>query len=320
MQTYPPFSIESQRFNQDTYFGRLQRCFDIVDPRTLFVSEKTLQDSIKMIEDFKKGERNQLTDAQLWRARKIKEAIIHPDTGEKIFAPFRMSGYVPFGTLPVIGMLIPGASFGQVIFWQWLNQSHNACVNYANRNATKATAISSFIKSYFAAVASAISIALSFSYVIKKSRLSPEMKLFASRFVAYPATSLANICNVCIMRSGELKDGIDVEDENGNVIGVSKIAAKQAVFETALSRVFLPAPILIFPPLIMSALEKTRFLTKHRRLIFPVNVFVCTMSFGLALPFAIALFPQQSKMSKEKLEPEIADKTKSLFVKFNKGL
>ena len=67
---------------------------------------------------------------------------------------------------------------------------------------------------------------------------------------------MANICNVYIMRSGELKDGIDVEDDNGNVIGVSRIAAKQAVWETALSRVFLPAPILIFPPLIMAALEK----------------------------------------------------------------
>ncbi|XP_019470580.1 uncharacterized protein LOC104910884 isoform X3 [Meleagris gallopavo] len=40
-------------------------------------------------------------DAQLqslWGAQKIKQAIIHPDTNETIFMPFRMSGYIPFGT------------------------------------------------------------------------------------------------------------------------------------------------------------------------------------------------------------------------------
>jgi len=27
------------------------------------------------------------------------QAIIHPDTGKKVLIPFRMSGYVPFGTV-----------------------------------------------------------------------------------------------------------------------------------------------------------------------------------------------------------------------------
>ena len=51
--------------------------------------------------------------------------------------PFRMSGYVPFNAPILAGLLIPNPSMGQLVFWQWLNQSHNACVNYANRNATK---------------------------------------------------------------------------------------------------------------------------------------------------------------------------------------
>lgn len=35
------------------------------------------------------------------------------------------------------GMLMKNPTIKQIIFWQWINQSHNACVNFSNRNATK---------------------------------------------------------------------------------------------------------------------------------------------------------------------------------------
>ncbi|XP_057306614.1 sideroflexin-5-like [Hydractinia symbiolongicarpus] len=320
--TYPPFSLDKQRYDQSTYFGRVQRCFSIVDPSTLFVSSKKLTDSMALLNDFNEGTLPAgVTDAQLWKARKIKEAIIHPDTGEKILMPFRMSGYVPFGTVSVIGMLIPGASVKQVIFWQWLNQTHNACVNYSNRNATKPTPTARFVMSYVGAVTSAVGIAVGISMLIRKtSLLSAGQKLLASRFVAYPATSAANVCNVYMMRQNELQEGVEVEDENGNVVGSSKIAASKAVYETAISRVLLPAPILIFPPLIMAWLEKTKTFRRKPRLNMPINAAVCTLAFGLALPFAIAMFPQKTKIEVSKLEAEISSKTSSGVVYFNKGL
>lgn len=36
----------------------------------------------------------------------------------------------------------------------------------------------------------------------------------------------ANICNVVLMRYGELEEGIDVLDADGNLVGSSKIAAR----------------------------------------------------------------------------------------------
>ena len=58
------------------------------------------------------------------------------------------------------------------------------------------------------------------------------------------------------MRAPELETGIDVYDEAGNKIGTSKVAAKRAVIETALTRAFLPIPLLLAPPCIMPFLEK----------------------------------------------------------------
>ncbi|XP_065071084.1 sideroflexin-5-like [Rhopilema esculentum] len=317
----PTFSLDGDQFDQRTYLGRLYRCFNLVDPRTLFTSKAQLQDALSLLESFRLGTLpKDVSDKQLWHARKIKEAIIHPDTGEKILLPFRMSGFVPFGTITVVGMLLPSPSLKQIIFWQWMNQSHNAFVNYANRNATKETPTSRFIQSYAGAVTSAVGIAVGLSLFIKRSTLSTNSKALVQRFVAYPATCMANLCNIFLMRQNELREGIEVEDENGNVVGTSKIAAWKAVQDTALTRIALPAPILIVPPIIMAFLERTKFLIARPRLNLPLNALVCTFSFGVTLPFAIALFPQRSKIAARRLEEEIQAKTASEDLYFNKGL
>ena len=55
-----------------------------------------------LLKRYKNGEKNVATDEQLWKAQKVTQAILHPDTGEKILPPFRMSGYVPFGWITVL--------------------------------------------------------------------------------------------------------------------------------------------------------------------------------------------------------------------------
>ncbi|XP_068746847.1 sideroflexin-5-like isoform X2 [Montipora capricornis] len=267
--------------------------------RKLYLSKK-LQDSINLLKQFKNGTLPKgITDQKLWEARKIKEAIIHPDTGKKVFMPFRMSGYVPFGTVTVIGMLLPAPSLPTVVFWQWMNQSHNAAVNYSNRNASK----------------------LGLTTLVKRARISnPSLKALLQRLVAYPATATANICNVVLMRNHELFTGIEVKDKEGHVVGTSKIAARKAVSETTLTRVLLPLPVLVIPPFAMQALERTKFLMSRPKLYFPVQVLVCVAAFGFGLPLAIALFPQTTQVSPSVLEPEIQMNTKETTLYYNKGL
>lgn len=37
----------------------------------------------------------------------------------------------------------------------------------------------------------------------------------------------ANVCNVILMRNNELSEGIEVVDEDGNVVGTSVVAARK---------------------------------------------------------------------------------------------
>ncbi|XP_021118126.1 sideroflexin-5 isoform X3 [Heterocephalus glaber] len=271
----PPFQLGKPRFQQTSFYGRFRHFLDIIDPRTLFVTERRLREAVQLLEDYKHGTLHPgVTNEQLWSAQKIKQAILHPDTNEKIFMPFRMSGYIPFGTPIVVGLLLPNQTLASTVFWQWLNQSHNACVNYANRNATK----------------------VGLNVLVQKAnKFTPATRLLVQRFVPFPAVASANICNVVLMRYGELEEGIDVLDVDGNLVGSSRIAARHALLETALTRVVLPMPILVLPPIVMSMLEKTALLQARPRLLLPVQSLVCLAAFGLALPLAISLFPQMSE-------------------------
>ncbi|XP_027311658.2 sideroflexin-5 isoform X1 [Anas platyrhynchos] len=319
---YPPFQLGKPRFEQTSFYGRFRHFLDIIDPRTLFVTESRLKEAVQLLEDYKHGTLPPgVTNKELWAAQKIKQAIIHPDTNETIFMPFRMSGYIPFGTPIVVGLLLPNQTLASTVFWQWLNQSHNACVNYANRNATKPSPTSKFIQGYLGAVISAVSIAVGLNVLVQRAnKFTPATRLLIQRFVPFPAVASANICNVVLMRHTELEEGIDVLDSNGNIVGSSRIAAKHALLETALTRVVLPMPILVLPPIIMSILEKTSLLRSRPRMILPVQSLVCLAAFGLALPLAISLFPQMSEIETARLEPEIAMATASKTVVYNKGL
>ncbi|KAM8733193.1 sideroflexin-5b isoform 3-T3 [Acanthopagrus schlegelii] len=270
-------SLRGMCLSHGSFLGRLRHFIDVIDPSTLFVSEKQLKESIKLLDDFKHGTLPPgVSDSQLWDAQKIK---------------------------------------------QWLNQSHNACVNYANRNATKPTPTSKFLQGYVGAVTSAVSIAVGLNVLIQKAnKLSPATRMIIQRLVPFPAVASANICNVGLMRHNELSEGVDVLDSNGKVVGSSKIAARHAIMETAFTRVVLPMPIFVLPPIIMSYLERLRFLQSNRRLLLPIHSVVCLVTFGLSLPVAISLFPQMSQIEVSRLEPEIAMATDCKVVTYNKGL
>ena len=74
--------------------------------------------------------------------------------------------------------------------------------------------------------------------------------------VPFSAVAVASCANTAAMRNAELSTGIDVFDkESGEVYGVSKTAAREAIKLTCVSRVAISAGCLMVPPIFIAGLQ-----------------------------------------------------------------
>jgi len=174
----PPFDPSGDRFDQSSFKGRFCKMMLACDPRLLTYTEDETRRAKEMVDDYENLIQSVPADAStgmsdtdihhaLWEALRISSASLHPDTGDTIPQPFRMSGYVPFNG-PFCVAMVASTSTPALLFWSWLNQSQNALVNYYNRNASSEMTNETLLKSYSAAVFSALSVAFGLATVIQK--------------------------------------------------------------------------------------------------------------------------------------------------------
>ncbi|XP_023378293.1 sideroflexin-3 isoform X4 [Pteropus vampyrus] len=153
-----------------------------------------------------------------------------------------------------------------VVFWQWVNQSFNAVVNYSNRSGDAPITVGQLGTAYVSATTGAVATALGLKSLTK--HLPP----LVGRFVPFAAVAAANCINIPLMRQRELQVGIPVTDEAGQRLGHSVTAAKQGIFQVVISRICMAIPAMAIPPVIMDTLEKKEFLKRRPWLGAPLQV------------------------------------------------
>ncbi|KAI8951695.1 sideroflexin-5 [Xylaria longipes] len=330
--------LPESQYDLSTYWGRVRHTASITDPRTLLAGKSGLDNAKKLVMAYKQGEIKEMTP-ELWKAKKILDSTIHPDTGEPVLLPFRMSCFALSNLVVTAGMLTPGLSNTGTVLWQIGNQSLNVAINNANANKSTPLSYSKLAQSYFLAVGASCSVAVGLNSLVPRlKRVSPSTKLILGRLVPFAAVATAGFLNVFLMRGEEMRVGIDVYPvlseadkeklaaegrAEGDVasLGKSRKAATLAVGETALSRVLNSTPIMVVPPLILVRLQRTQWLRSNPRLTLPVNLgLILGMSY-IALPLALAAFPQRQRISAEGLEEEFHGRGgEGGMVVFNRGI
>ncbi|OQS04486.1 Mitochondrial Tricarboxylate Carrier (MTC) Family [Thraustotheca clavata] len=324
----PPFTLDAPRYDQSTYYGRWKHFSDLVALSSFFVSDKQIDASKELIDNYKNGvlPKGSVTDAQLWDARRICECVFHPQTGEKLPMLFRMPAFVPVNIPICSGMVLAPPTLFNTIFWQWVNQSYNAGFNYANRNASGVDDTTAIAKAYASAVLISCGASVGLGKAVEHATfLGATARLALSRTVPFVAVAAAGAGNAVFMRLKELTEGIDVIDNEGVARGRSQNAGKQSLTQVAMTRVALPMPILLFPPFILEGLKKVNAMPKNRVGRVIAEVSVVTLCIWGAFPAAIALFPQYGTIAAKDLEPQFQQLTnsKGQLVKeftYNKGI
>ncbi|RDA94788.1 hypothetical protein CP533_4251 [Ophiocordyceps camponoti-saundersi (nom. inval.)] len=339
------------QYDLSTYWGRVRHAVGITDPSTLFAGKSGLERAKRLVTDYKTGRTEHMTP-ELWQAKKIVDSTLHPDTGEPVFLPLRMSCFVITNLIVTAGMLQPGLQTAGTVAWQVANQSVNVAVNSANANKSSPMTTAMLAKSYVLAVTASCSVALGLNRLVPRLRVSVGTRNVLGRLVPFAAVASAGALNAYLMRRGEISTGIDVRpvlsaDEKRRLqeqgkserdvpsLGKSRKAAKLAVYETAASRVFNSSPVMVLPPMVLYYVQHKQ--AWYRRLMerewvkarpriattIPIGInlgLIAATAFAV-LPLALAVFPQQQQISADRLEDEFHGRGgRDGKVWFNRGL
>ncbi|XP_007665833.1 sideroflexin-2 isoform X2 [Ornithorhynchus anatinus] len=315
------FNIDAPLWDQRTFLGRVKHFFNITDPRTALVSEQELDQAKVLVESSRLGRVPPGTNQdQLLYAKKLYDSAFHPDTGDKMNVIGRMSFQVPGGMAITGCMLQFYRTVPAVVFWQWVNQSFNALVNYTNRNAASPISVTQMAVAYFTATSTALVTAVGLNLYTKRA---PPL---VARWVPFAAVAAANCVNIPMMRQQEIIRGIAVTDKNNNELGFSRRAAAIGISQVVISRITMAAPGMIVLPIIMERLEKFSFIKRIQFLHAPLQVMLVGGFLIFMVPVACALFPQRCEMAVSYLEPALRESIAAKYgdkvphVYFNKGL
>lgn len=251
---------------------------------------------------------------QLRQYQRIINTSVHPDTKEVIAWPMRMSAFIPTNLPIIFGILMTAPTPFNTALWQWINQTYNAGMNYGNRNASSDQTVGDILAGYAAAASSSVTVALTLRYLSQNftKNLKGGSVVLANSGISYFAMATAGFLNTYCMRRAERQKGVMLVTKDGEEAGLSPIAAREAVLQTAFSRCILAFPIMAIPGISMFALDKFKLIPKSFAPKTILELTVISFALWVALPSSVALFPQYGEIEANRLEPKFQEyKTQS---------
>ncbi|KAJ0170817.1 hypothetical protein K1T71_013589 [Dendrolimus kikuchii] len=317
----PPIDLNQPRWDQSTYMGRAKHFLQMTNPANILASDTELDEAKKIVTEFKKTRKMPpgYDEEKLWKTKYLYDSAFHPDTGEKMFVLGRMSAQAPMNTIITGCMITFYKTKPAIVFWQWLNQTFNAVVNYTNRSGDAPITTKQLLASYCAACGGALGTALYLNNKVKN------MKPIYARLVPFAAVCGANFINIPMMRSNELMNGTPVFAPDGARVGESKSAAAYGIGLVCISRVIMAVPGMTITPVLTNYATRRGMFCHYPLAVIPFQLFLVGLCVTFATPLACALFDQKSTIPVEKLDPQIKEVMKKKYPKttevyFNKGL
>lgn len=310
------FSLDNSKHDLSTYYGRYLYFLELTDPRFLFYSTKQIHDAKSILDNYKKSGKICESNKFMWHQRRIYESSVHSYTGDIINPLFRVAAIAPVNIPLVFGMVtIPSTNVPGTLMMHFLNQSYNFACNYANRPG-EALSTNAMISSYILAVTSACGAAYGLGKITAFRRFGAVIPLISS--------GIANVSNIAVTRSSELKEGANICDNQGNILGKSVVAGQIGIAQTCLTRgILVPMACFMLPPIGVQILKLLKvFPSNNKRLAMITELFIIYASLQAALPAALAIFPQQFEIPRNELEMDLQKQleAKHRTVYANKGL
>jgi hypothetical protein len=226
-----------------------------------------------------------------------------------------MGSWIPMGTAPAFGLLVmskyyPSSLLGAGIF-QWYSQSVNAAVGFCNgSNGSPAPGgfaqeenMTIFAQGYAMAVTSGLALTFGGQVMLRNSS-NPLLK----RYAPFGAVAAAGCLNTAFVRQHEVEQGIMVTDDDGNPLGLSKIAAKKAIAETCVTRALIPTGSFLLAPFLYNIISrKTLTLIRRPYMALPINIGLTVSGLFVTLPASLALYDQRGSIDIRELEPQISE-------------
>jgi tricarboxylate carrier len=306
----PPFDANGDRYDMDTFIGRVYHRYRMIDPRGLAYTPGMLRDCQDIIARHQKGERTGYADEELWTMKFNVEGGVHPTTNQVITPLLRMSAYIPVNVPIVLAMTMPVvvANPYATATVHFVNQSFNCVVNYANRSG-EGQGVDAIAKAYVAAVSLSMAGGLGATFAVKRlggNGLAATMVRATLPFCAVVASGCAN---VGIMRWPEWQtEGVPILDDEGNARGKSLAAGQRGMNQCWTARFLWNIPPMVMPALLSIPLSRIAFLQPKMRM---VETAICLAGIGFGLPLALAYFKPYASITADELEPEFRNLTNS---------